>query len=46
METELFIDFEGKEHVIIRTEEETYTSMPKAVWDAQEAAKEASGTLS
>lgn len=23
-----------------------FTSMPKAVWDAQQAAKEASGTLS
>ena len=46
MNIETFIDFQGTEHVIIRIDDETYTSMPKSVWDELEAAKEASGTLS
>lgn len=34
------------EHVIIDRGNSEFTSMPKAVWDEQQAAKEASGTLS
>ena len=34
------------EHVIIDRGKGEFTSMPKSVWDAQQAAKEASGTLS
>ena len=34
------------EHVIIDRGNGEFTSMPKSVWDAQQAAKEASGTLS
>ena len=40
------IEVEGIEHIIIDRGNGEFTSMPKAVWDAQEAAKEASGTLS
>ena len=34
------------EHAIIDRGNGEFTSMPKSVWDAQQAAKEASGTLS
>ena len=34
------------EHIIIDRGNGEFTSMPKAVWDEQQAAKEASGTLS
>ena len=34
------------QHVIIDRGNNEFTSMPKSVWDEQQAAKEASGTLS
>ena len=33
-------------HIIIDRGNGEFTSMPKSVWDEQQAAKEASGTLS
>jgi len=33
-------------HIIIDRGNNEFTSMPKSVWDEQQAAKEASGTLS
>jgi hypothetical protein len=38
------IDIQGVEHVIIDRGNGEYTSMPKAVWDELEAAKE-NGTI-
>ena len=40
-------DFTGEtiEHIIIDRGNGEFTSMPKAVWDELEAAKEQSGTL-
>ena len=35
-----------EKHIIIDRGNGEFTSMPKSVWDAQQAAKEASGTLS
>ena len=34
------------EHIVIDRGNNEFTSMPKSVWDEQQAAKEASGTLS
>ncbi len=45
MEYETIIDSQGTEHVIIDRGNGEYTSMPKAVWDKLEAAKE-NGTIS
>lgn len=39
------IEIEGFEHVIIDRGNNEFTSMPKAVWDELEAAKE-NGTIS
>jgi hypothetical protein len=40
-----FFDLNGIEHVLIDRGNGEYTSMPKAVWDKLEAAKE-NGTIS
>jgi hypothetical protein len=45
MDYELFTDKDGNEHVIINHGNDQFTSMPKAVWDELEAAKE-NGTIS
>jgi len=42
---EIFIDSDGDEHIIIDRGNGEFTSMPKAVWDELEAAKE-NGTIS
>ncbi len=42
---EIIIDTHGTEHVIIDHGNGEFTSMPKAVWDELEAAKE-NGTIS
>jgi hypothetical protein len=41
MENIQIIEVQGEEHVIIDRGNGEYTSMPKAVWDELEAAKEA-----
>ena len=51
MENIKFIEIENSngeiiEYAIIDRGNGEFTSMPKSVWDAQQAAKEASGTLS
>jgi hypothetical protein len=45
MNIEIIEDSAGTEHVIIDRGNGEYTSMPKAVWDELEAAKE-NGTIS
>jgi len=45
MNYELFTDKDGNEHIIIDRGNGEFTSMPKAVWDELEAAKE-NGTIS
>lgn len=45
MNYEIITDENGNEHVIIDRGNGEYTSMPKAVWDELEAAKE-NGTIS
>jgi hypothetical protein len=41
----IFTDNDGVEHIIIDRGNDEFTSMPKAVWDELEAAKE-NGTIS
>jgi hypothetical protein len=41
MENIQIIEVQGEEHVIIDRGNGEFTSMPKAVWDEQQAAKEA-----
>jgi hypothetical protein len=49
---ENIIEFENEsmgvitKHILIDRGNGEFTSMPKSVWDEQQAAKEASGTLS
>ena len=45
MNYEIITDINGTEHIIIDRGNEQFTSMPKAVWDELEAAKE-NGTIS
>ena len=45
MEHKIILDSLGNEHIIIDRGNGEYTSMPKAVWDELEAAKE-NGTIS
>ena len=40
------LDGSVTKHIIIDRGNGEFTSMPKSVWDEQQAAKEASGTLS
>ena len=40
MKIEQFIDFEGIEHILIKTDDETYTTMPKSVYDQMIAKQE------
>ncbi len=42
---ELITDYYGVEHIIIDRGNNEFTSMPKAVWDELEAAKQ-TGTIS
>lgn len=46
MEYTIITDKDGTEHILIDRGNDEFTSMPKAVWDELEAAKEQSGTLS
>ena len=46
IEVENVLTGEITKHIIIDRGNGEFTSMPKSVWDAQQAAKEASGTLS
>ncbi len=41
MDYEIIEDEQGREHVLIDKGNGEFTSMPKAVWDEQQAAKEA-----
>jgi hypothetical protein len=41
MNYEIITDPQGIEHIIINRGNGEFTSMPKAVWDEQQAAKEA-----
>ena len=45
MNYETITDLHGTEHVIIDRNNGEFTSMPKAIWDELEAAKE-NGTIS
>lgn len=45
MNIETFIDFQGTEHIIIRIDDETYTSMLKSAWEEIQAQAEKGGTL-
>ena len=45
MKTTIITDRFGVEHIIIDRGNGEFTSMPKAVWDELENAKEQSGTL-
>lgn len=45
MDYEIITDPQGTEHIIIDRGNGEFTSMPKAVWDELEAAKE-NGTIS
>jgi rhamnogalacturonyl hydrolase YesR len=39
MKIEQFIDFEGIEHILIKTDDETYTTMLKSTYDEMIAAQ-------
>lgn len=45
MDYELITNLDGEEHIIIDRGNGEYTSMPKAVWDEQQAQNEVGGTL-
>ncbi len=45
MDYKIVTDIEGIEHIVIDREDGSQLSMPKAVWDELEAAKE-NGTIS
>ena len=45
MDYTIIVDSEGIEHIIIDRGNGEFTSMPKAIWDEQQAQKELGGTL-